>query len=292
MRCIVSRRGLAAAMCRRLVVLFFLYRKSIRTSCTACDDDAHSHMGPHSPSCTPLNSLAPYLRRPFLVVCCATVRRMMNLSIDAQKGFSYSAIDEATVCQKKNHIQVRVDVSTTSNPIAVSVPEGGQVAVSRFSVELKGIKMEAHGPAAVVSIEQSMADRSKIAFPGLPFELSAACKARLKVGRLHFSETTANNVRKKGKPNPDQRYFSLCVGIHALAVDGRTFVVQQQTSGRIIVRASNPAQFEGEGNLHWVQGSAASDVVHRGRVGINTDKPNEALVRANPGLHAMRHQQT
>lgn len=26
------------------------------------------------------------------------------------------------------------------------------------------------------------------------------------MGRLHFSETTANNMRKKGKPNPDQRY--------------------------------------------------------------------------------------
>lgn len=29
---------------------------------------------------------------------------------------------------------------------------------------------------------------------------------KVTVGRLHFSETTANNMRKKGKPNPDQRY--------------------------------------------------------------------------------------
>lgn len=28
---------------------------------------------------------------------------------------------------------------------------------------------------------------------------------KVTVGRLHFSETTANNMRKKGKPNPDQR---------------------------------------------------------------------------------------
>lgn len=29
---------------------------------------------------------------------------------------------------------------------------------------------------------------------------------KVTVGRLHFSETTANNMRKKGKPNPDQRW--------------------------------------------------------------------------------------
>lgn len=29
---------------------------------------------------------------------------------------------------------------------------------------------------------------------------------KVTLGRLHFSETTANNMRKKGKPNPDQRY--------------------------------------------------------------------------------------
>lgn len=28
---------------------------------------------------------------------------------------------------------------------------------------------------------------------------------KVTLGRLHFSETTANNMRKKGKPNPDQR---------------------------------------------------------------------------------------
>lgn len=35
---------------------------------------------------------------------------------------------------------------------------------------------------------------------------------KVTLGRLHFSETTANNMRKKGKPNPDQRLVtnSLC----------------------------------------------------------------------------------
>lgn len=30
---------------------------------------------------------------------------------------------------------------------------------------------------------------------------------KVTLGRLHFGETTANNMRKKGKPNPDQRYL-------------------------------------------------------------------------------------
>lgn len=29
---------------------------------------------------------------------------------------------------------------------------------------------------------------------------------KVTLSRLHFSETTANNMRKKGKPNPDQRF--------------------------------------------------------------------------------------
>lgn len=30
--------------------------------------------------------------------------------------------------------------------------------------------------------------------------------AKVTLGRLHFGETTANNMRKRGRPNPDQRY--------------------------------------------------------------------------------------
>ena len=34
---------------------------------------------------------------------------------------------------------------------------------------------------------------------------------KVSVGRLHFAETTCNNMRKKGKPNPAQKYFQLVV---------------------------------------------------------------------------------
>lgn len=40
-------------------------------------------------------------------------------------------------------------------------------------------------------------------------ELVNSQVTKVTVGRLHFSETTSNNMRKKGKPNPEQRYFQV-----------------------------------------------------------------------------------
>lgn len=60
--------------------------------------------------------------------------------------------------------------------------------------------------------------------------------SKVTVGRLHFSETTCNNMRKKGKPNPDQRYFYLVVGLHAHCVNGHDYPIVSYASERIIVR--------------------------------------------------------
>jgi myelin regulatory factor len=70
----------------------------------------------------------------------------------------------------------------------------------------------------------------------------------LQVGRLHFTETTPNNMRKKGKLNPDQRYFSLVVTLAARAGDA-LFTLASHLSERVIVRASNPGLFENESNV-------------------------------------------
>lgn len=59
--------------------------------------------------------------------------------------------------------------------------------------------------------------------------------SKVTVGRLHFSETTSNNMRKKGRPNPEQRYFQLVVGLHAHTHSG-DFPVISHGSERIIVR--------------------------------------------------------
>lgn len=97
------------------------------------------------------------------------------------------------------------------------------------------------------------------------------------MGRLHFSETTSNNMRKKGKPNPDQRYFNLVVALCAHVGD-EVHQIAAQASERIIVRASNPGQFESDVELIWQKGTTSESIFHTGRVGINTDRPDEALV--------------
>lgn len=102
--------------------------------------------------------------------------------------------------------------------------------------------------------------------------------SKVTVGRLHFSETTSNNMRKKGRPNPEQRYFQLIVGLHAHTAGGAHYPVVSHGSERIIVRASNPGQFESDVELCWQRGQTADSIWHGGRVGINTERPDESLV--------------
>lgn len=69
-------------------------------------------------------------------------------------------------------------------------------------------------------------------------ELNGEQVAKITVGRLHFNETTSNNMRKKGKPNPDQRYFYLVVSFNAHCTDGASYPIMAHSSQRIIVRVS------------------------------------------------------
>ena len=67
-------------------------------------------------------------------------------------------------------------------------------------------------------------------------ELSSQPVTKFVVGRLHFSETTTNNMRKRGKPNPDQRYFQLVVALSAHGPGNQEYHVVAHSSERIIVR--------------------------------------------------------
>ena len=70
-------------------------------------------------------------------------------------------------------------------------------------------------------------------------ELQQDQVSKITVGRLHFNETTANNMRKKGKPNPDQRFFNLAVSLQAHCGDA-TYTIVAHSSERIIVRVCRP----------------------------------------------------
>lgn len=46
----------------------------------------------------------------------------------------------------------------------------------------------------------------------------------------------------------------------------------------ISLQASNPGQFENDSDVLWQRGPAPETIAYHGRVGINTDAPDEALV--------------
>ncbi|XP_073514081.1 myelin regulatory factor isoform X1 [Phyllobates terribilis] len=199
---------------------------------------------------------------------------MPTYKVDADKGFNFSVGDDAFVCQKKNHFQVTVYIGMIGEPKYVKTPEG-ILPIECFYLKLNGVKLEAINQS--ISIEQSQSDRSKRPFHPVTLSLPSDQVTKITVGRLHFSETTANNMRKKGKPNPDQRYFLLVVALQ-VHTQNQTYLVAAHGSERIIVRASNPGQFESDSEVLWQRGQLSDTVFHHGRIGINTERPDEALV--------------
>ncbi|CAG5115727.1 unnamed protein product, partial [Candidula unifasciata] len=193
--------------------------------------------------------------------------------VDADKGFNFSVPDEAFVCQKKNHFQVTVHMRLHGNAKYIRTTEGVK-KMENYYLHFYGIKMESQNQH--IKIEQSQSDRSKKSFHPVKVDLPADQETKVTVGRLHFSETTSNNMRKKGKPNPDQRYFLLVVSLHAHCGD-KDYMLVGSVSDRIIVRASNPGQFDSDVDVMWQKGQTQESVYHMGKVGINTDHPEESL---------------
>ncbi|XP_044017955.1 myelin regulatory factor-like isoform X2 [Aphidius gifuensis] len=224
----------------------------------------------------------PFQQTSWHALCDHNLKELPNphYRVDADKGFNFSNSDDAFVCQKKNHFQITCHAQLQGDAVFVRTGEGLK-KISSFQLHFYGVKVES--PTQTIRVEQSQSDRSKKPFHPVVVELGGERVTKVTVGRLHFSETTSNNMRKKGKPNPDQRYFHLVVGLHAHTADQLSYQVVAHASERIIVRASNPGQFESEGTGvgnegGWQRGAAPDSVYHAGRVGINTDRPDEALV--------------
>ncbi|GFO12761.1 myelin regulatory factor [Plakobranchus ocellatus] len=194
--------------------------------------------------------------------------------VDADKGFNFSAPDDAFVCQKKNHFQITVHIRIYGNAKYLRTQEGAIKKIEYFSLDFYGVKMESQNQR--IKIEQSLSDRSKKLFHPVKVDIIPDKETKKTEGRLHFSETTSNNMRKKNMPNPDQRFFLLVVSLNAHSGD-KDYVVVDSVSEKIIVRASNPGQFDNNSEVLWLKGQTPESVYHRGRVGVNTDRPDEAL---------------
>lgn len=66
-----------------------------------------------------VGGLVLYFTR-FMFVC----RNVMTYRLDGDKGFNYSQVDKAFVCQKKNHFQITGCVSLSDTPKYAMTPEG------------------------------------------------------------------------------------------------------------------------------------------------------------------------
>ncbi|XP_038612560.1 myelin regulatory factor-like protein [Tachyglossus aculeatus] len=245
----------------------------------ASEVNANDLEGP-SPVCPdkgqPSLKWQPYQTSPWSGLLNSLYEKLPDVGycVVTDKGFNFSAADEAFVCQKKNHFQITVHVQVFGNPRYVET-QMGLKPIETFYLKAFGVKVEATNQ--IITIEQSQSDRSKKIFQPVKIELPGNQVTKVTLGRLHFSETTANNMRKKGKPNPDQRYFMLVIGLYAANQD-QGYLLSAHISERIIVRASNPGQFENDGDMLWQRGHSPESLVCHGRVGINTEAPDEALV--------------
>ncbi|XP_055316993.1 uncharacterized protein LOC129576268 isoform X2 [Sitodiplosis mosellana] len=221
---------------------------------------------------------SPFQQQNWHILCDQSLQELPlpHYRVDADKGFNFSNSDDAFVCQKKNHFQITCHAQAQGAPAIFVRTESGLEKIKSFHLHFYGVKLET--PTQTIRIEQSQSDRSKKPFHPVPIDLQNRQVSKITVGRLHFSETTSNNMRKKGRPNPEQRYFQLVVGLHAHTHSGN-FPVVSQGSERIIVRASNPGQFESDVELCWQRGVTQDSIfTHANRVGINTDRPDESLV--------------
>ncbi|PNJ63510.1 MYRFL isoform 1 [Pongo abelii] len=240
------------------------------------DPDSEGQNGMPTDQCSPALKWQPYHSVPWHSLLNSHYEKLPDVGyrVVTDKGFNFSPADEAFVCQKKNHFQITIHIQVWGSPKFVET-EMGLKPIEMFYLKAFGIKVEATNQ--IIAIEQSQADRSKKIFNPVKIDLLADQVTKVTLGRLHFSETTANNMRKKGKPNPDQRYFMLVVGLYAANQD-QFYLLSAHISERIIVRASNPGQFENDSDALWQRGQVPESVVCHGRVGINTDAPDEALV--------------
>ena len=167
----------------------------------------------------------------------------VKFTVEPDKGFIYSSVDEAFVCKKKNHFQITASIALDALPVYAHTHSGPK-KIREFKIDLHG--RQSGKPGRVIEILQSMANRTKKSYIPSPIELTSTTLNKVTIGRLHFAETTLNNTRRKGKKNPHQQFFHLIVSLIAYGDDGDVFTVASNASEKLIVRTSSHGQGETE----------------------------------------------
>ncbi|CAK5078891.1 unnamed protein product [Meloidogyne enterolobii] len=224
---------------------------------------------------------------------------IMPIVVVADKGFNFSPSDNCFVNQKKNHFQITVNIGVNpmANANSPQMGNGQQTIQHQFAPHY--VRTELHGRVFLlpivdkkfylsfcgvksdmqtyeIPIKQSQTDRKPIDHMPVCFAIDGTQDSvKQTVPRLHFSETTMNNHRKNGKPNPEQKFFLLVMKLSvetAIGDETRKVLVQSFHSDRVIVRASNPGQFEQpESDQSWKNQNGA--LTFSGPVCIGSDKP-------------------
>uniref|UniRef100_A0A0N5C5Q7 NDT80 domain-containing protein n=1 Tax=Strongyloides papillosus TaxID=174720 RepID=A0A0N5C5Q7_STREA len=195
---------------------------------------------------------------------------LLEVHVVADKGFNYSQVDGCFVNQKKNHFQITVQIEALdAKPPAYVKVNNEYHRIKDFKLAFCGVKFEM--PTTEIQIKQSQTDRRPLVHEPVLLEIHERRMTKATVPRLHFSETTMNNHRKNYKPNPEQRYFLLVVKLLAYTEDDQTVLVQAYQSEKVIVRASNPGQFEPpDTDVAWQR---HNNTLHfNGNVAIGTEK--------------------
>ncbi|CAI2333913.1 unnamed protein product [Caenorhabditis sp. 36 PRJEB53466] len=198
--------------------------------------------------------------------------QQLQVHVVADKGFNYSNTDNCFVNQKKNHFQVSVHVEASDSmpPKYVSY-NNTLVPIRDFKLAFCGVKAEM--TTSEICIRQSRADRRPHPHTPVLFEIQERRMTKVTVPRLHFSETTLNNQRKKFRSNPEQKYFLLVVRLFA-SIGDESVLIQSYGSEKVIVRATNPGSFEPpDSDVAWQRNGGA--LFTAGAVAIGTDRPVE-----------------
>eukprot|EP00038_Savillea_parva_P021800 m.36082 g.36082 ORF g.36082 m.36082 type:complete len:567 (-) comp5360_c0_seq1:28-1728(-) len=200
----------------------------------------------------------------------------VKLAVTVDKGFMWIR-GHGFTCPKKNHFQITADVLTDGPLTHVAV------AGDENPREVTGMYLDVHGvrsedPKSTLQLLQATLSRQRNPLEKQVVHYDQKTRrASCTVPRLHFAMATENNVRKKGRVNPLQRYFQLVVRLVARTTDGADIPIAVLQSEPFIVRATSPKLLQSSDPL-WAPCEHASSAIYtRRQVGINFDETEQAL---------------